>query len=289
VITLYTTGLIVALFLVPGFIFRSCFAFFLPLRKFQRTRIEEVTFAAKVSALPLAATLLLAWITAFPLRFPIRVQAPDGSLRPALQLVVRSALDAKTVQTDAGFAAYMGAAGAVFAASGNLLLCFYFLLGTEACILGRFSSRFGDYRQRRGYGWLMEKILLPGISEWHVLLTTFASPRSPARLAVADILTTDDHLYHGQVENYYLDGDGKLTGILLAKALRFDRQGYLRALQAGPVKSRAPYWKQIPGKNVYVFAERITNLNLNYEFEVAFRLKNDFGLDPTLQLEIESP
>ena len=133
----------------------------------------------------------------------------------------------------------------------------------------------------------MDKALLPRISEWHVLLTNFASPKHPARIVVADVLTTDDHLYHGRVENYYLDQDAKLTGILLAEVFRFDRQGYLRASQKGPVTDRQPFWKRIPGKNVYVFADRITNLNLNYEFEVAFRVKNELRLDPTMTLEVD--
>ena len=55
----------------------------------------------------------------------------------------------------------------------------------------------------------------------------------------------------------------------------------------GPVTDRQPFWKRIPGKNVYVFADRITNLNLNYEFEVAFRVKNELRLDPTMTLEVD--
>jgi len=285
-IALYTTGLIIALLLVPGVIFRGCFSIFLPLRKFQRTRTEELLFAAKVSLAPFVLTVVLASLAFFPLRFPIAVRSGAG-LNSALRTVLRSAIDEKSVQTDAQFNAFVDAHRQVLTVSANLLLWYYAFLALEAALLGWFSSNYGEFRQNNTMGRLMDKTLLPRISEWHVLLTTFASPKRPARVAVADVLTTDDHLYHGRVENYYLDQEAKLTGVLLADVFRFDRQGYLRALQDGEVRDRQPFWKRIPGKNVYVFADRITNLNLNYEFEVAFRVKNELGIDPTMTLEID--
>jgi hypothetical protein len=53
-LTLYITGLVVAIFLVPGIVFRGFFSLFLPLRRFQRTRTEEIAFAVKVCAVPFA-------------------------------------------------------------------------------------------------------------------------------------------------------------------------------------------------------------------------------------------
>jgi hypothetical protein len=287
VITLYATTLIVALLVIPGLIFRSCFSFFLPLRKFQRSRAEELTFAAKVAFVPLAAAVIVAWTTHFPNRFPVSAHVSPDGLRPAVYTVLRSAFDDGVYKGEPTFRMFAQASRQTWTAIGNLLLCYYVLLGIEASLLGWLSSNFGEFRQKR-IGHVVEKVLLPGISEWHVLLTTFGSPKNPPRVAVADVLTTDDHLYHGRVENYYLNKDGDLTGILLADVLRFDRRGYMRDLEKGPVANRQPYWKFIPGKNVYVFTDRMTNLNVNYELEAAIRIKRELGLDPTLQLEIQT-
>ena len=287
-LTLYVTGLIVALFLIPGVIFRGFFSLFLPLRKFQRTRLEEIAFAVKVSVVPLATVIGVVWLTDLAFHFPISTGTDRGSLLPGISLVLRAAVDDTFVHSDAGFATYMHASRQVLSWAGNVLLGYYLLLAVEGCLLGLIGRQFGDPHYRRRYRWIVEKVLLPGISEWYVLLTAFASRRDAPRVVVADVLTTDDHLYHGQVENYYLDKDGNLSGILLSDAFRFDRQGYLRSLQKAPVANRQPFWKRIPGKNVYVFADRITNLNINHEQVAAIRIKNQLGLDPTLQLELKS-
>jgi hypothetical protein len=285
-ITLYTTALIIAILFVPGVIFRGLFSIFLPLRKFQRTRTEEFLFAAKVSLAPFTLTVLLALFLLFPVRFPIPLRDGSSVVAAAWETVVHSTVDENFAH--AHFDAFLSANRQILIVTANLLLWYYAFLALEAALLGWFSSNYGTFRQNKTLHWLMDKTLLPRISEWHVLLTTFASPKHPGRVAVADVLTTDDHLYHGRVENYYLDKDAKLTGILLADVFRFDRQGYLRAAQQGEIQDRQPFWKRIPGKNVYVFADRITNINLNYEFEVAFRVKNELGIDPTMTLEIES-
>lgn len=286
-LTLYITGLIVAIFLIPGIVFRGFFSLFLPLRRFQRTRTEEIAFAVKVCAVPFAIVMTLAWFTDLAHRFPIRTGIDSASLASAAYVVVRAAVDDTFVRGDSGFAAYLHASTIVLTFAANLLLLYYLLLALEACLLGWFGRQFGDPLYRERFRWIVEKVLLPGISEWYVLLTTFTSRKDAPRVVVADVLTTDDHLYHGQVENYYLDKDGNLSGVLLSNAFRFDRQGYVRSLQKGPVANRQPFWKRIPGKNVYVFADRITNLNLNHELLAAIRIKNQLRLDPTLQLEIE--
>ena len=287
-LTLYATSLVVALLLIPGLLFRSCFSFFLPLRKFQRTRTDELTFAAKVSFVPLAAVVLVAWTNHFPVRFPVPAHVGDDGLRPALYTVLKSAFDEGTYKGEPNFKMFAQASRQAWTAVGNVLVCYYLLLAIEAGLLGWLSSNYGKFRRNGALDLLMRKALLPGLSEWHVLLTTFGSPKSPERVAVADVLTTDDHLYHGRVENYYLNKDGDLTGVLLADVFRFNRKGYEEDLKKGPISNRQPYWKWIPGKNVYVFAGRITNLNVNYELRIATRIKRELKLDPTAQLEIET-
>src|SRR5438270_10474576 len=107
-ITLYTTGLIIALLLVPGVIFRGFFSIFLPLRKFQRTRTEELLFAAKVSIVPFILTAVLAFLASFTLHVPIAPRS-GADLKSAFRTVLRSAIDEKAVQTDAQFSAFLDA------------------------------------------------------------------------------------------------------------------------------------------------------------------------------------
>src|SRR2546423_13245363 len=98
-ITLYTTGLIIAVLLVPGVIFLGFFSIFLPLRKFQRTRTEEFLFAAKVSSAPFALTVILAALVLFPLRFPVSVERPGGpDLTPAWRTGLHSTLEERPMR-----------------------------------------------------------------------------------------------------------------------------------------------------------------------------------------------
>lgn len=286
-LALYATGLILVFLLIPGFLFRSVFSFFLPLRKFERTRSEEIAFAAKICAAPLLLAVLQVCALGFFLHHPLPTHSGLAPFASNVEILLRDGVSEKHLEDDLGWRRFTDAAGQVFPVVGNFLIWYYVWLMLEAFALGVLSSRFGSLRQRRGWRWILEKMLLPAISEWHVLLTTFAFPKNSDRVPVADVLTADDHLYHGTVENYYLDRSGKLSGVLLAGAYRFDRAGYLRARQAGAVPQRQPFWKEIPGKNVYVFADRITNLNLGYEQQLAIRLKKLLRLDPTAKLDIQ--
>lgn len=82
---------------------------------------------------------------------------------------------------------------------------------------------------------------------------------------MVDVLTSDDHLYRGEIGDYFLDTEGKLSGIFLVETYRFDRQGYLRAKSAGRTGLSGDYWKKIPGAKLYLFADKITSLNISYE------------------------
>ena len=99
--------------------------------------------------------------------------------------------------------------------------------------------------------------------EWYPLLTDFALKDKPARIK-ADILS-DDTLYQGTVAKHFLDKDGKLSGIILTEPRRFDRRAYLGDKDAGRSPKADDYWRDIPSAKLYFFAERISNLNLNYD------------------------
>jgi hypothetical protein len=119
----------------------------------------------------------------------------------------------------------------------------------------------------RVYNWFAPRFILPNISEWFMLLTGFSWPRRENALVVADILQNDGHLYRGRVEDYFIDSDGKLTGILLHNVSRFDLPAYRKAQDAAPdtdPPSSERYWKTIPSVNFYIGQSAISNLNIRF-------------------------
>ncbi|MGH9743691.1 MAG: hypothetical protein ACRD51_15205, partial [Candidatus Acidiferrum sp.] len=99
----------------------------------------------------------------------------------------------------------------------------------------------------------------------YVLLSPFLLPAKPKRKVIADLMTGDDHLYRGQVVGHEVDTDGNLRGVLISEALRFDRRSYLQDKDSGKAISPNGYWKKIPGKNLFIFADKLSTLNLSYQ------------------------
>lgn len=89
-------------------------------------------------------------------------------------------------------------------------------------------------------------------------------PKEPERKVIADLLTSDDHLYRGHVVGYEVDMEGNLRGLMLSEALRFDRHSYLKEKDSKNSANKEQYWKEIPGKNLFVFADKLSTMNLSY-------------------------
>ncbi len=82
-----------------------------------------------------------------------------------------------------------------------------------------------------------------------------------------DVLTVEDHLYQGFVDEgggYFVDVNGELSGLLLTKARRFDRPGYLAAKCANASTMPDAFWRQIPGSDLYIPSGKIVSMNLRY-------------------------
>jgi hypothetical protein len=118
------------------------------------------------------------------------------------------------------------------------------------------------------YEWFVQQVLLRTVSEWHVLLTDFNFPKSPKRKVAVDLLT-DDHLYQGDVAQYFIDDEGALSGIILVNSRRFDRAGYLRDKEKDPTVQAESYWRDIPSANnevptLYIPRDKVLNFNVRY-------------------------
>jgi hypothetical protein len=281
------TALLASLFLVadvliPGVIFQTVFSIFIPLKRFQRTRVEEIAFAIGVTILPISAAIALSWATGC-------LGSPTGGfLRPfeAYRVFFAGSYSEQVFLN--GQPEFWRAAKAVSREQVILVIFYYFFIAIEAALLGLLSSKYGRLREYWLYDWIARKVLLPSISEWHVLLTAFSFQPQQKRRVMADVLTTDDHLFHGKVGDYFLDRDGNLSGILLADALRFDRRTYLRDKDAGKQGLAAQYWKSIPGENIYLFADKIGSLNLTYESSpprLIRKIVEDLRITPHVRVE----
>jgi len=106
-----------------------------------------------------------------------------------------------------------------------------------------------------------KRFLLNNLSQWDLLLSNLLFYKADIFL---DVLTEDDHLYTGEVGDYFTDKSAELSGILLASAKRFRREDYKKDKQAGKV-SPDDYWEQIPGHSLYISADKICNLNIRYK------------------------
>ena len=151
-------------------------------------------------------------------------------------------------------------------------LTWYFLFSSaEGCLFGFLASKYGNWAGKNVvYDWLARHVLLPNISEFQVLLTDFTWPKEPKRDVLADVLCQDT-LYRGKVGDYFLDANGKLSGLFMVDAERFRREEFKVACQEtkGTTQrvDKEKFWREIPGSNFYVPADKISNLNVHFPAE----------------------
>ena len=288
-IALVTTFFLVFYILIPGALFRFATSFStVKLKSFQRTRTQEATFAVSVALLPFAAALVGVWYLPVLRHHPFPIH--EGTLAERRQDYRRvgETLLAGDLTKLAGCAlpqssstatcpaadAYWKSLDLVLRRQARFLSWFFAATFFEGLAFGIFASKYGEWkgwdedRHRlyiRPYLWFTRKFVLPNISEWHVLLTGFNWPKGV--LVVADILQSDGHLYRGRVEDYFIDPDGKFTGILLRHVDRFDLNSYRRAQDSATspqTLASENYWKTIPSENFYIAQSAISNLNIRF-------------------------
>lgn len=259
-IALASSVLFALYFLFPQAIFTFVFAKFVPLRTLVRSRLEELNDALVLLFLTFILAYLLVWhIPGFG-SFPFGFQdSPELRTRDYGRVVSTLASDTQLSKNDPGF---WDAFGRCCKRQGRLLTWYYFFLVAEALTFGFLARNYGRHKGRT-YRWIADTFLLPNISEWYPLLTAFTFPDENTKV-MADLLC-DDTLYRGTVAKHFLDKDGKLSGIILTEPKRFDRHGYLLAKDAGEKPNKEAYWRDIPSAKLHLFADHISNLNLNYE------------------------
>jgi hypothetical protein len=110
---------------------------------------------------------------------------------------------------------------------------------------------------------LLAILILPRVSDWHVLLSRMLLPSKDLRLFV-DILTKGDNLYQGRLADKTLGPDGTLVNVILSEPAKFQRQQYLEAQKDDPLIAPGTFWTKIPGEIFVIMASDITTVNVRY-------------------------
>jgi hypothetical protein len=187
------------------------------------------------------------------------------------------------------------AVGHVWLYQLRFLFWMYSGLGIEIICAVLLTYYFGSLSRYPIYRWTFGKIFLGRASHWDVLLTGFAFPPSSRPSVEVDVMTTDNHLYAGKVEDYFLKADGELSGLLLKDFRRFKFSELEEDRKAGLKPDSRKYWKDIPGANFYLPADKIANLNIRYETPESElildieRLLKSMGLPKGVTVSLENP
>jgi hypothetical protein len=264
--------------LVPGGVFRIFLSMAVPLKKFHKTKTQEITFAVLASFLPFWFAMALVW-SGVNKPFPT-TESKDGR-RQAYHIVFAALNDAKEMETSMQNGLFWHSVTSVLRRQGRFLFWFYVLVVSEAATFRWLISHYRSLRKYHFYNFVADHFLIPSISEWHVLLTDFSVRQDGPREIHVDALTTEGILYRGKINSYFLNTEGELAGILLTGADRFDKEEYvahrnadIQALIAGNsgkamMKAKSEYWKRIRGANLfYIPGSRISNLNARHEIPI---------------------
>src|SRR5579864_270496 len=294
-IAVIASSVVLLYLLVPGGLFRLVTSTSLSLKKFHKTKAQDITFSLLTCVVPFCLAVWLVWyVCSWPFPTPENFAKRRQSYRTFFQTMdsdkrLEESFKIKpanfTSEDPYELAPFWSAMDSVLKRQGRFLVWYYFLVILEAGIfvwLGKQYKKSGKkerWRDRIG-----SRLLPPIISEWHVLLTNFGSPGPIPRIEL-DILTSDGGLYKGQLADYFFTSDGDLAGIVLNGAFRFDRDEYRDHKKADLdyavkqqdnvvttrfTKERTEYWRAIPGAIAfYIPKEKISNINVRHVTEPA--------------------
>jgi Family of unknown function (DUF6338) len=254
---------------IPGILVRRIVSLFVPLRKPQWNRTEEITSAVVGTVVPFAIALFLVefihWFGQHPFKFDDSSALRWSDYKTVFSVSYSEKIYEHLLETAND--SFWQTALRVMKRQSRLVVWFYAASALIAMISGYVTYKYGDWRHNKTYEFLARKFIIPNVSEWHLMLTPFVHKRAPKRKVSVEVLTPDHKLYRGFVGDYHIDRDNKLTGIVLEYASRYDlsrRKADKEKGQLGPSES---YWRSIPGHALYLLADKIHNLNISYPTE----------------------
>ncbi len=281
-LALLLSSLIAVYLLGPDLVSRFILSFQVPRRNIVQSRGEEVAAAIFIAAVPLA--FAAAWA------FAGGALRREGGLDDLAN--VFSGLYSEKY-FEANRQTFFSSLHAFAWMNFSLLWRLYLLVAAIAIafnwLIKNYNRIWNRYRRGRlkpPVDFLLDSIVLPRISEWHVLLSGMRLPPGPF-LLVADILTKSNTLYQGRIQDKMLHADGSLHTVTLASPRRFLREEFHLAQAAGQQVGQVPdssdYWKSIPGNLFVIMGSDIVNLNLKYIRQRPMSLRfNDSETEQTL-------
>jgi hypothetical protein len=292
-IALIASALLGLYVFVPYVAFHRICSLFLPLRKFQRTKTDEFVFGVVVSGLPFVLTMLLFWSGLIRGSFVPLPLADTHVQKVADYHMVFTAAYSDHYFTDHPAESW-DAFNRVFRRQADFLAWNYAFLILESAVFIVLVSFYGEWKNNKFYSWLASRVLLPAVSEWHVLFTTFNFPEREHRSVEVDVLSKDDILYRGSIGQYFLGMNGELSGLLLSGAHRFQYEKLKDDRKLNAAKSSEQYWKPIAGGgSFYLPGDNLASLNIRYPLPKGEReriLKEFIGnLFPNVSVEPISP
>jgi hypothetical protein len=251
-----TVSLLTAIYLLgPDFISRLILGFVVPRRVLQQNKSEEIARAVLTALIPLTlAVLWTAW------------HHPGlwESIKPDLKTVFAGLYSETDFKADPP--GFFRAAKSVWLANLSVAWRLYALLIAYAIVVNLIILNYGAIRNSKWASkapWrrsLLATFILPRVSEWHVLLTTFSHKKSTR--ITADVFTKSGVLYRGRIEKPFLGPDGSLTGLLLSSPQRYDRTVFVEHKKAGKNPNKDDYWRDIPSNTFLMLASEISTINL---------------------------
>jgi hypothetical protein len=248
------------------------------LDSFQKTKIQELVFVIKWSTVPFFLALVVVWKV---LDWPLPTPESAHQRRESYKIVASSLISDKAFDDYRAQNLFWPSLTDVTRRQIRFLSWYYPFVGIETYLFLLLAKNYRKTEKRRWRDRIAEFVLLPDISEWHILLTDFAVPKQAAREVEIDVLTVDGILYQGKVGNYLLDSRGELSGIVLNHTYRFEREeytlhqtadfdAYVSSGASGEIvhkftRDKKSYWKQIPTAGAfYIPKERISNINIRH-------------------------
>jgi hypothetical protein len=164
------------------------------------------------------------------------------------------------------------ALGRVYKRQADFLSWNYVFLLFETTAFILLTRYYGYLRRFKLYAPFASRVLLPAVSEWHILLTDFTFPRREKRSVKADIMSKDDILYRGDSPSTSSTQAENSSGLLIKNPERFQYEKLKDDRKDGVPEDTDEYWKAIPGGgNFYLPNSNIASINIRYELpEPAF-------------------
>jgi hypothetical protein len=258
-----TLTLITAVYILgPDLISRYILGFVVPRRSIQQTSSEEISKAIITAVVPFS--LAVVWVV-------LRHVVVWGDIKSDIQTYLAAILSQKFF--DEHTPQFFQSAKSVARLFGAVAWRLYVLLIVYAITVNVLIINYGELRNSKWMSkypfWrkILAAFVLPRISSWHILLRS-VSHRKSVDIRV-DVMTKRDILYRGTIHDLMLEPDGALSGLLITKPSRYQREKYLDDLKKylqGPKTAAKPhpdnYWKEIPGHAFLIMADHIETLNL---------------------------